>query len=223
MSKPEPFDFWYAVNNTEVVRPPRQSLETFGATLVNYHLVTELMDQAHKVRVREGRIESFRPRIITPDSYADSMLEGFGAEAQQYVAWLREHQQELLVLQYGFAIRKMEVNDHIVSEPLAAVLGQLGQRLEERNDPLDALVVGVDEPWEVCLVKLMVEVVQRSASRNASALRADPEGAHHQVEHAFLAAARDRARIPDLARLLQRHKLFEQYQDRFFSLVQAAR
>ena len=62
------FDFWYAVNNTEIVLQPQRQLETFGATMVDYHLISQLMDNANQVRVREGRLQAFRPEIITPRS-----------------------------------------------------------------------------------------------------------------------------------------------------------
>ena len=58
---PKEFDFWYAVNHTEVLELPRNRLETFAATLINYRLVTEPMDSVGQVRIREGRILSFRP------------------------------------------------------------------------------------------------------------------------------------------------------------------
>ena len=32
------FDFWYAVNNTEILKLPDKKLETFGASDVHYHL-----------------------------------------------------------------------------------------------------------------------------------------------------------------------------------------
>ena len=64
------FNFWYAVQNTKVVRAPARALETFGATLVNYHLVAELEDDPHKVRIREGRLEAHKPAIITPEEYS---------------------------------------------------------------------------------------------------------------------------------------------------------
>ena len=50
------FDFWYAVNNTEVVLKPRKQLETFGNSTVNYVLISEMMDEVNKVRIREGTI-----------------------------------------------------------------------------------------------------------------------------------------------------------------------
>ena len=77
MSDKREFDFWYAVNNTEIVLRPQRILETFGATVVDYHLISQLMDNASRVRVREGRLNAYRPEIITPSSFMENALEGF--------------------------------------------------------------------------------------------------------------------------------------------------
>lgn len=215
------FDFWYAVNNTEVLKLPDNKLETFGTSVVNYHLLCELMDSVDKVRVREGRIEAYRPQILTPQSFADTMLDGFGDEASKYTEWLRSNESDLMILKYGFAIRKQETNDHIVSENLPVMIDRMKDRLHERNDPLSALLVGVEEPWEVCLVKLMVEVVQQSAPEHVRMLKQDPIGARHEIEKAFQQAAQDKSMISELSAKLHRYKLFEEYEDRFFTLVRS--
>ena len=49
MQEKQPFDFWYAVNNTELVTTPSNRLETFGETVVNYYMVCELMDSVDTV------------------------------------------------------------------------------------------------------------------------------------------------------------------------------
>jgi hypothetical protein len=218
----EPFDFWYAVNNTEILVAPKWILETFGVTVVNYHLVTELMDQVNVVRVREGRLQAARPELITPDEYVESILEGFHEpEAEEYAQWLRQHQRDLLILRYGFRIRKEDVREEIIHDSIDAVIDRIAQELRHSDRPFESLVRGVDEPWEVCLVKLMVDLVQRAGPHHARALRADPTGARHRIEVAFRAAAKDRGRMAELADLLHRERLFEEYQDRFFSLVRA--
>jgi len=223
MVSKEHFDFFYALNNTEIVRVPRGRLETFGATVVNYHLVSELMDSVEKVRIREGRIRAHRPEIIVPSSVEETILEGFGAEAARYVEWLRRHENDLLILRYGFKIVKQESNEHIVSDSLAAVVERVKADLDARDDPLDSLLIGVDEPWEVCLLKLMVEVVQNSAAHNASELQRDPQGHRREIEREFRAAARDASRIPGLSAKLRAYGLFEEYEDRFFALVRSHR
>jgi len=221
------FDFWYAVNNTEVVAVPQSRLETFGNTMVNYHLVTELMDSVDKVRVREGKLKAFRPEIITPKSIDEMMLEGFGNEAQEYADWLQDHAGDLQILKYGFKIQKQEINDYILSDPLDAVIERVKDSLVESGDPLGAVLVGVDRPWEVCLLKLMVELVQGSVAGNMQDIRQRQRDRktqfHQQIEQAFLNASRDASKVPELARLLRQHGLFEHYEDRFFAAVHASK
>ncbi|MBU0677244.1 MAG: hypothetical protein KJ626_03935 [Verrucomicrobia bacterium] len=230
-SSHDEFDFWYAVNNTEVLMMPSRRLETFGSTVVNYHLVSQLMDSIDKIRIREGRIQAHRPEIITPRMIADELLEGFGKEAHEYFEWLKGHENSLYLLKYGFAIRKSEMNEHTVTDEMGNVLERVTDAVREKDDPLSAIVVGVDEPWEVCLMKLMVEVVQASVEGNlteyqqkqALSLKKTPATLREQVEQAFAAAAKDAGKVDALAQLLKQRGLFEKYQDRFFALVKSHR
>jgi len=226
MAKDEQFDFWYAVNNTEVVAAPQNRLETFGSTFVNYHLVTEMLDSVDKVRVREGKLKAVRPEILTPDHIAQMMLEGFSEEARDYADWLSQNAGDLRILKYGFAIQKQDINDYILSDPLPAVVNRVKEELEAREDPLGAVLVGVEKPWEVCLLKLMVELVQGSAAGNMLDIqqRDRDEGIRQymEIEQAFHEAAKDRDKLTPLADLLKRKNLFEKYEDRFFALVQSA-
>jgi len=232
MMDKERFDFWYAVNHTEVIRSPTQRLETFGNTVLNYHLVSELMDAVNQVRVREGRIEAMRPQIVVPEQFADHLLEGFGTEATEYANWLRAHARDLYILQYGFTIRKQERNEYVLSDSLQTVADRVLQALKDKNDPLSALAIGVDKPWEVSLLKLMVDVVEQSAPGNVEEMRSqnlfeaarkDPTGIRRSIEVAFRAAAKQPSLIDDLAKLLHKHNLFSDYEDRFFALVRAHR
>jgi hypothetical protein len=219
---PKEFDFWYAVNNTEVLELPHNRLETFGSTLINYHLVTEPMDSVGQVRIREGRILSFRPEILTPQSLTESPLEGFRAgPADDFVRWLREHESDLTLLKYGFKIRHETVTESVVHDSVANVLDRVRTDLKSRADPLSALVLGVDEPWEVCLLKLLFEVVRQSAPGNARDLRKDPDGSRHEIDQAFRMAANNRAQLAPLANLLTRLGKFKDYEDRFFALVRS--
>lgn len=219
---PKDFDFWYAVNNTEVLELPRARLETFGTTLIHYRLVTELMDAVGQVRVREGRIQAFRPEILTPQSLSESPLEGFqGGQAEDFIRWLREHESDLVLLKYGFKIRQETTTESIVHDSIDNVLDRVRADLKSKEDPLGALVRGVDEPWEVCLLKLLFEVVRRSAPGNARDLRADPDGSRHEIERAFRLAANDRDQLAPLAQLLTRLGKFKDYEDRFFALVRS--
>lgn len=220
---PKEFDFWYAVNNTEVLELPLGRLETFGSTLIHYCLVTELMDAVGQIRIREGRIQAFRPEILTPQSFLESPLEtGFrSGPAEDFVRWLREHESDLTLLKYGFKIRQETTTESIVHDSIENVVDRVRTDLKSKEDPLSALVRGVDEPWEVCLLKLLFEVVRRSAPGNARDLRNDPDGSRHEIERAFLLAANDRAQLAPLAALLTRLGKFKDYEDRFFAVVRS--
>lgn len=220
MDSKEQFDFWYALNHSEVLVRPEQKLESFGTTSVHYHLVTELMDATDQVRVREGKIHAFRPQIVTPQSFMESLLEGFEEQqASAYLDWLRQHEQELLILKYGFKIRKEAISTHVINDRMELVVDKLRSQINEKGGGLQALIRGVEEPWEVCLIKLMTELVQRSVGLNAREIGRDPSGHRHEIDQAFLAAARDRSKIQALANLLHERNLFEEYEDRFYSLV----
>lgn len=229
MSENQNFDFWYAVENTTVLLAPRRHLETFGNTYVRYHLVTELMDSVDKVRIRIGNIKAFRPQIITPDSFLDNMLEGFDDESLDYLEWLQENNPDLFLLKYGFSIKNQEIDEHVVSDSLRNVIDRVMGGISETDDLNTAVLVGVDKPWEVCLLKLMVEIVQDSAMGNFKEIkrhrdlfsgRQSPGELRNQVEEEFQLASKNPGRIDHLGRFLEKHGIFEEYQDRFFSVVQ---
>jgi len=223
MQDNESFDFWYAVNNTEVVVRPRQQLETFGSTTLHYHLVAETMDTINQIRVREGRVHAYRPQIITPDVLGQTLLEGFGEEqVSHYMNWLRQNEANLVLLKYGFSIRKESLNEHIVTDSIDNVLERVKVDVVNSSQPMHALIRGVDEPWEVCLVQLMVDVVQQSAAANAQDLRRDPLGQRQQIDRLFREASRNASLIPELSRLIKSSNMYREYEDRFFALVKAS-
>ena len=199
MSDNPALDFRYAVANTEIIVPPSGMLETFGNTLVNYIVVSELMDSVGKCHVRSGRMKLLKPQIITPSAYSEMLLEGFGEEARKYVRWLAEHEDDVHILRYGYTLKRESFSEELVTRPIDDLLADVAKDVAERKDPYLALVRGVDEPWDVSLVRLFWEVVNRSAKKNiremaekhlfdqgaAAALAPD---ARQEIEEAFAAA-----------------------------------
>lgn len=232
MTDKRSFDFWYAVNNTEVVMLPTKHLETFGTTMLNYYLITELMDSVDQIRVREGRMKALRPQIITPQAYSETLLEGFGDEAHKYVDWLREHERDMRILQYGYTLKNESFSEHVVTDNVKAVVERVKEDVSQKNDPFNAIAIGVDDPWDVCLVKMFWEVISKSAKANVTEMERRnlfemqgnlPRGVRDEIEKAFLAASKDSSLINRLGELLQHHRVFEEYQDRFFSLVKSSK
>ena len=67
-------DLQYALENTKVIVSPERRIETFGATSFHFYLVTELMDSANEMRIRDGRIQADRPQILTAENIAKLTL-----------------------------------------------------------------------------------------------------------------------------------------------------
>ncbi len=161
-------DFHYAMENTRVVVRPRSAIETFGTTRFHFSLVSELMDEVDTVRVRQGRIEAERPRIVAPQHFSRLLLEGFGEEAREYADWVESNGEAFKILRYGFQFRKTDMSQHVRKQPMEAALAGLEEELAKEDDPLAALIAGVDETWEVCLLKFAMEMIQKSAGSNVA-------------------------------------------------------
>ena len=156
----------YAIENTQVIVAPQNRIETFGSTVFRFYLVSELMDSVNTVRVRDGRLHAERPAIIMPAHYHQILSEGFGEKAQEFVGWLKENAPEFAVLKYGFQFRKTDLQEEVVHSPLAEVLDRVRGQVAYSEDPLTAVIQGVDEGWEVCLLKFATDMIQRSAAGN---------------------------------------------------------
>jgi hypothetical protein len=159
-------DFQYAIENTRVILAPEHKIASFGSTSFRFYLISELMDQVNEVRVRDGRIHAERPQILTPEHYCRLLLEGFGEKAQKYVDQLREHTRDVAVLRYGFQFRKTDVTEKTVRDTMEAVIARTKLQVEHSEEPLSAVIQGVDDAWEVCLLKFTIDLIERSTGGN---------------------------------------------------------
>jgi hypothetical protein len=159
-------DFHYAIENTHVVRAPENRIQTFGSTQFRFFLVTELMDSVNRVRVRDGRLHAERPQIITPDYLHGHALEGFGEKAEEFLGWLKANAKDLAILKYGFQFKKTDISEETVHCPIEDVIGRLKEEVARRDDPMSTIIQGVDEGWEVCLLKFAADLIQQSAPDN---------------------------------------------------------
>jgi hypothetical protein len=221
----------YAARNTEILRPPKQHLSTFGITNIYYYLVTEpayseLVDNIKETVIREGRVIADRPKIVTP--YYLSHLEGFSYDARQYFEMLiRMHGADTPGLFYTYKNEPKGLN--IVSENLPVVVGRLNDEIDKKGDPLASIIKGQDELWDVSLLKFIYEITRGSLQSNISQLGARglldmdtsgiPVDAKLRLEELFRQVARGERNPYELERELNRWGVFEEYQDRFFSLV----
>jgi hypothetical protein len=52
-----------------------------------------------------------------------------------------------------------------------AVIARTKQRVENADEPLSAIIQGVDDAWEVCLLKFTIDMIERSAGGNLGDFR----------------------------------------------------
>jgi hypothetical protein len=160
-----PDDFSYAVENTRVLIAPASAIETFGTTSFRFRLVTEPMDEVGSSRLRMGMIHAERPRIMTPGHLRGLLLDGFGDRAGDFATWLEEHG-DLRFLRYGFTIRKTDFSERNFRESKESLVERLEREVRRNDDPLDALIEGIDDSWEVCLMKFTMDLVRASTPEN---------------------------------------------------------
>ncbi len=169
MSSNPDYDRWYAARKVRILLSPSHRLETFGNTLVNYHLISELDDYPGKIRIREGRLEAHQPLVIAPH-FAEVTTEGFSDEAKAYVEWLKANEESLRILRYGYCLKADSFSEQIVTDSLAAVTERVKGAVVESRDEFAAVLQGVDDPWDVALIELWRRVGDKSFATNVKEL-----------------------------------------------------
>jgi hypothetical protein len=224
-----------AVKHTEILRPPKRSLATFGTTNLYYYLVTEpayaeLVETASETVVREGRVIAERPRIVTP--YYLSHLEGFSSEARKYFeALINTHGPNAPGLFYTYKNEPKELN--IVSDTLQAVVDKINTDIDKRGDPLASIIRGQDELWDVSLMKFIYEMTRSSITDNLTQMgrrglldidaKGLPADVRIRIEKLFESAHKGEIEPRELKDELDRWGVFDDYEDRFLALFGGGR
>ncbi len=224
-----------AVRHTEILRAPKRSLYTFGTTNIYYYLVSqpaylELTKDVTETVVREGKVISEKPRIVTP--YYLYNLEGFSSAARKYFeALMKELGPNIPGLFYAYRNEPKELT--IVSDNLLSVVDRLNKEIDQRGDLLATIIKGEDELWDVSLMKFIFELTRSSLENNLSQmgdrglLNIDaagiPTDARVRIDELFDKVATGECEPRELRDELERWGLFEEYQDKFFHLFQKKR
>jgi hypothetical protein len=158
-------DIAYAMESTVIVQEPDRRIDTFGTTNFEFHLLTEPMDAVGCVRVREGRMVTNRPMILRPGGYDDLQIEGFGEQARAFAEWFRSFG-NLKFLHYGFHFAKQNITECVVHEPLLAVQDRIVEANRSSGNPSRAVIVGIDDGWEISLLKFSMEMIAKSVEIN---------------------------------------------------------
>jgi len=215
-----------AIQKTEILRTPSLALATFGQTQIEYYLVSELVTLPDRSRLRTGDLVAEKPQIIAPEHML-KQFDGFGPEGKKFGEWLlKNYGQELKGLHYKFSHHPQSNRvEHLTSLELTQ---RILRNLEEDDRKRVTVLKGPEEGWQLSLLKSIIEISSRSFRGNLQELNErgffDPAArsaykCRSEIEELFKKAVHDRSVLEILARKLKEYQLFEQYQDRFFSLA----
>lgn len=164
-------DIHYALETTKVLREPDRRIDTFGETRFEFQLISELMDRTGEVRIRTGEVEAMRPRILRPSAYNEVQLDGFDPSARarfdQLVEKFRSEGRDLAFLQYGFQFKRGQVHEEIIHDSMDAVRERVMEDIRRTGNPSRAIIEGVDDAWEISILKFSFEMILRSHEINA--------------------------------------------------------
>ena len=164
-------DIHYALETTKVLREPDRRIDTFGETRFEFQLISELMDRTGEVRIRTGEVEAMRPRILRPSAYYEVQLDGFDPSARarfdQLVEKFRSEGKDLAFLQYGFQFKRGQVHEEIIHDSMDAVRERVMEDIRRTGNPARAIIEGVDDAWEISILKFSFEMILRSHEINA--------------------------------------------------------
>ena len=224
-------DLIKAVQKTRVARKPLQYLDTFGTTIINYYVITEPIysdiDELKKETVvRTGRVNSGKPEIVTP-TYALN-LKGFSSEAYKYLEFISNKfgvNSPGVLYQYKNEPGKINILNGSVEE----VSNNIIKELNTKKDKLTAVIVGVDELWDVSLLKFIHDFTSESLVSNVNEFNSRgllqpqdqfggvPKAAVQRIEILFNQVGFG-ADPEILKKELDRWGLFDHYEERFLNL-----
>jgi hypothetical protein len=218
-----------AVIKTQVLRPPKQSLSTFGPTNVYYYLVSEAsyneLVNVQETVIREGRVIAERPKIVTP--YYLSRVQGFSPEAAKYFEMLmNNYSPNSPGLFYAYRNEPKEMN--MVSDNMETVVAKLSADIDKKGDPMTSIIKGEDMLWDVSILKFIYEITDRSLPDNVQQLNQRgllkmdnsglPADARVRIAGLFEMVEKGDLEPAELKAELDRWGVFEEYQDRFFKV-----
>ncbi len=159
-------DIQFAIESTKVLHEPDRRIDTFGTTTFEFFLITERRDTVNEVSVRNGRMTAEKPQILRPEPYEELSFEGFGEQAEQFGEWLKSHAADVSFLRYGFNFRRDNVSREVLRDDFGTVRDRVLRDVHAKNDPMHAVITGVDDAWEICLLKFTVEMIEKSHGIN---------------------------------------------------------
>ncbi len=230
------------LRETEILKHPHKLISTSGSTSLHFYVLTKpvylevFSHYGPETKIREGLISWEEPKLLTPGYMLN--MEGFSKEAREAFKILARDNPDLAGLLYKMRYKKEFERSETVAAELEETFARLEKRIEQESDTMSVVIKGVEQYWDVSLMKYVQELLIKSAyqaqlpylesmgyltreqntymvTRNLEGL---PLAARKEIEKYFAMVKDGEMEPAQLKKELDRWGVFPAYQDRFFDL-----
>ncbi|TDO94376.1 hypothetical protein DFR79_10354 [Halanaerobium saccharolyticum] len=231
------------LENTEILLEPDDLISTEHDTTLHYYVLSkpyyldEFPEEGPETKVREGKITWEKPKLLTPDYMIN--MSGFSGEAKDAMQIIAQENPDLAGLLYKMNYKKQSISTFTIAREIEAAEAEIREDIDEDDSSLTVIIKGVDELWDVSLMKFIQTLMLKSAyksqlpdyeekgflstddkgysvvTRNLEGL---PIAASEEIEKMFEMVKNGDEDPSKLKRELDRWGVFNAYQDRFFDL-----
>lgn len=231
------------LENTEILLEPDDLIYTDRDTTLHYFVLSEpyyleeFPKEGPETKIREGEITWEKPKLLTPDYMIN--MSGFSGEAKQAMQMIAQENPDLAALLYKMNYKKQSIRTFTLAKEIEAAEAKIREDIDQSTDKLTVIIKGVDELWDVSLMKFIQSLMQKSAyksqlpyyeekgflstddkgysvvTRNLEGL---PIAASEEIEKMFKMVKMGEEDPSKLKKELDRWGVFNAYQDRFFDL-----
>ena len=79
---------------------------------------------------------------------------------------MHEQGHAMAFVKYGFQFRRGAVREELVHESMDEVRERVLAEAKRVGDPMNAVIEGVDDAWEVCVLRFAFDMVRQSCGIN---------------------------------------------------------
>ncbi|MFW6238569.1 MAG: hypothetical protein ACOCZM_02305 [Bacillota bacterium] len=233
----------HALEETEILYEPGELISTSDETTLHYYVLSEPVylevyeNEGPETKIREGKITWDKPKLLTPGYMLE--MEGFSEDARRAFKLLIRENPDMAGLMYKMRYKKRTENTMTVSTGMERTRDKILGELEEEDGTLNVIIKGLDELWDVSLMKFVQGLVVKSAyksqmphytergfltvnedgspvvTRNLEGL---PLAAREEIEEMFARVKKGDMEPVKLKKELDRWGVYQAYEDRFLNL-----
>lgn len=230
------------LEETEILKSPEKLIATSKKTTLHYYVLAEpyyldvFENEGPETKIREGTITWQKPKLLTPEYILK--MEGFSEQSKQVLKKLAQKHPDLAGLLYKMKYEKGVMGTETVSQTIEETFENLKEDLEDNGD-MTVILKGVDEYWDVSLMKFIQDLIIKSAFSSQLSDLADkgfvrmddsgnpavtrnleglPLAAREEIERMFSQVKQGDLDPSELKKELDRWSVYQNYEDRFLNL-----